>query len=116
MKKKFIKKSIYPGGITALKKFIKINLIYPKEALERGVEGDVFLKFKVNSLGIVFDTQIIKGIGHGCDEEAKRIIEKLKYPKSLNRKIKVTTHKKITIKFKLPKERKEIIINYEIVK
>jgi len=116
MKKKFIKKSIYPGGVSALKKFIKNNLIYPKEAREKGVEGDVFLKFKVNSLGIVFDTQIIKGIGHGCDKEAIRIIEKLKYPKSLNRKIKVTTHKKITIKFKLPKERKKVIINYEIVK
>tara|TARA_B100001250_G_scaffold409289_1_gene433333 strand:+ start:362 stop:718 length:357 start_codon:yes stop_codon:yes gene_type:complete len=112
--KKFIKKSIYPGGGEALKKFIKTNLKYPKDALKHKIEGDVFLKFKVNPLGQVFDTRIINGIGYGCDEEAVRLIKKLKYPKLLNRKIKVTTNKKISIKFRLPKNNNRLIINYEI--
>ena len=50
-KKKFIKKAIYPGGINQLRKFIKDNLIYPKEALTHNIEGNVLLKYKVNSLG-----------------------------------------------------------------
>tara|TARA_Y100001968_G_C19194948_1_gene637041 strand:- start:23 stop:376 length:354 start_codon:yes stop_codon:yes gene_type:complete len=117
MKKlKFIRKSTYPGGGQALKRFIKMNLKYPKKAINDKIEGDVFLKFKVNSLGEVVDVKIINGIGHGCDEEAVRIIKKLKYPKLLNRKIKVTTNKKISIKFRLPKKEKDLIINYQITK
>tara|TARA_Y100000994_G_scaffold98027_1_gene81092 strand:+ start:2789 stop:3142 length:354 start_codon:yes stop_codon:yes gene_type:complete len=112
--KRFIKKSVYPGGNEALKKFIKTNLKYPKNALENKIEGDVFLKFKVNPLGQVFDVNIINGIGYGCDEEAVRLIKTLKYPKLLNRKIKVTTNKKISIKFRLPKNHNKLIINYEI--
>ena len=115
-KKNFIKKSIYPGGNEALKKFIKNNLAYPKEALDKEIEGNVLVKFKVSSLGAIFDPHVVSGLGYGCDEEAVRVIKKLKYPKLLNRKIKVTTNKKMTIKFRLPKEKKRLIINYEITK
>ncbi len=115
-KRNFIKKSTYPGGKEALKKLIKENLKYPKEAIENKIEGNVLLKYKVNSLGKVFDVNILKGIGYGCDEEAIRLITQLKYPKQLNRKLKVTTNKKITIKFKLPKNKNKIIISYEITK
>ena len=113
-RKKFINKSNYPGGKEAIQDFIKKNLKYPKEAFEKGIEGDVLVAFKVNSLGKVFQPNIIKGIGHGCDKESIRIIQKLKYPKKINRKVKVTTSKKITIKFRLPN--KNIIISYHLVK
>jgi len=114
--KKFIKKAVYPGGNQALREFVKINLVYPQEALEKKIEGNVLLKFKVNSIGQVFDVKIVKGLGFGCDEEAIRIVKKLEYAKALNRKIRVTTSKKITIKFQLPKTQNQFIINYEIVK
>jgi len=115
-KKKFIQKSEYPGGIEGLRNFIKNNLKYPQNALENKIEGNVLIRYKVNSIGEIFNMQIIKGIGYGCDEEAIRIIKKLKYPKLLNRKIKVTTNKKISIKFRLPKRKDNIIINYQIIK
>ena len=115
-KKKFIKKSVYPGGNTALKEFIKKHLTYPTEALSESIEGDVLVKFKVNSIGNIFDAHIINGIGYGCNKEAIRIVKKLKYSKLLNRKLRVTTNKKITIKFRLPKNRNNLIINYEIIK
>ena len=113
-KRNFIKKSTYPGGKSAIQKFIKQNLIYPTEAIKQKIEGDVLLKFKVNSSGKVIDIIVLKGIGGGCDHEAIRIVKKLKYPKKINRKVKVTTHKKITIKFRLPVP--PIQINYTIVK
>jgi len=109
--KKFINTAIYPGGKKAVQEFIKKNLSYPKEALNSQIEGDVIVKYKVNSSGNITNTHIIKGIGYGCDKEAVRIVKQLKYPKYINKKIRVTTSKKITIKFRLPK----LSIHYTIV-
>tara|TARA_B100000530_G_C15887633_1_gene460128 strand:+ start:642 stop:797 length:156 start_codon:yes stop_codon:yes gene_type:complete len=49
-KTNFIKKSNYSGRHEELKKFIKLNLKYPKEELLNKIEGNVILKFKVNSI------------------------------------------------------------------
>ena len=114
-KTKFIKQSTYPGGSKALKDFIKNNLIYPENAKKKGVQGDVIVQFKVNSNGDVNSPKIIKGIGYGCNEEALRVVRKLKYPKKINRKIRVTTYKKLKIKFQLPKQQ-QIKINYTIIR
>ena len=115
-KKKFIQKSTYPGGNTALKEFIKLNLKYPKEAIEASVQGEVLLKFKVTPSGKTNEIKLIKGIGYGCDKEAIRLVRELKYSKSNNRKIRVTTHKQITIKFRLPTTSTKTIIKYTIIK
>ena len=37
-----------------------------------GIEGRVFLSFIVDKGGKISDIQIARGIGGGCDEEAKR--------------------------------------------
>tara|TARA_B100001250_G_scaffold144171_1_gene123418 strand:- start:22054 stop:22404 length:351 start_codon:yes stop_codon:yes gene_type:complete len=111
--KKFINKAKYPGGAEALKKFVKQNLRYPNKALIHKIEGNVFLKYEVNETGKVHNISIINGLKYGCDEEAKRIINLLEYPKVKNRGIKVNTKFKIKIHFKLPKEQ-SIKINYII--
>ena len=100
--KHFIKKAEYPGGSEALKKFIKNNLRYPKEALMHRVEGSVFLRYEVNEEGKVHNISVINGLGYGCDEEAERIIRLLKYSQVKNRGMKVNTKFKLTIHFKLP--------------
>ena len=100
--KHFIKKAEYPGGAEALKKFIKNNLRYPKEALMHRVEGSVFLRYEVNEEGKVHSISVINGLGYGCDKEAIRIIGLLKYPPVKNRGFKVNTKFRITIHFKLP--------------
>jgi len=43
----------FPGGIDALKSFIKTNLIYPKEALDKGFEGQVLVSFTVDKKGAI---------------------------------------------------------------
>ena len=113
--KHFIKKAEYPGGSEALKKFIKNNLRYPKEALNHRVEGSVFLRYEVNEKGKVHNISVISGLGYGCDEEAERIIRLLKYPQIKNRGIKVNTKFKLAINFKLPKVT-PLKINYIIKK
>lgn len=103
----FIKKPIYPGGQSALRKFIKDNLKYPQTALANKIEGTVFLKYTINHKGKVIETKVLKGIGHGCDAEASRILELLQFEVPKNpRKLRVLFHNKTQITFRLPKSQK----------
>ena len=120
-KKNFLQKSTFLGNKNDLKEFIKKKLKYPKEALLKKIEGRVYLKYKISPKGKVFDVIVISGIGFGCDKEAIRIVKLLSYSVPKNRKLKVTTYKRIVIKFKLPpatiiKKENKISINYIIVK
>jgi TonB family protein len=63
------------GGIEALMQYIGENIRYPAEARQKGIEGKVFIQFVVNKDGSIGDTHILKGIGHGCDEEAVRVLK-----------------------------------------
>ncbi len=105
--KHFIKKPVYKGGPKALKKFIGENLRYPKEALENKVEGTVYLNYDINYKGEVTDARVIKSVGHGCDEEAVRVVKLLKYEVPKNRGVRVVFHKNIQIHFRLPKEKEK---------
>ncbi|NNE26043.1 MAG: energy transducer TonB [Saprospiraceae bacterium] len=100
----FIKKPIYPGGNKALRQFISDNLKYPKEAISKKIEGTVLVKYDIDYKGVVIDGRVIKGIGHGCDEEAIRLVKLLKFeiPKG-PRKLRVMFHKELKIHFKIPK-------------
>jgi len=117
-KNNFLNKSVYPGGNNALNNFIKKNLQYPDKAIKNNIEGKVYLKFKINPKGKVYDVILLKGIGNGCNEEAIRLVKLLNYTTPKNHKLKVTTYKKLNIIFKLPpkKDKKEIQIKYTIVK
>jgi len=99
----FIKKPVYPGGNAAIRKFIKDNLKYPETAIDKKVEGTVHLKYTIDHKGKVVETKVVKGIGHGCDAEAERILKLLKFEIPKNpRKLRVTFHNKTQITFKLP--------------
>jgi periplasmic protein TonB len=64
----------YPGGDAELRKYLSLNLRYPTRALEEGIEGEVLIGFVIDVEGTVTDIKILKGIGHGCDEEAIRVV------------------------------------------
>lgn len=103
--KHFIKKPIYPGGKKALQLFITQNLKYPPDALKEKIEGTVVLKYTVNHQGKVIDTKVISSLGHGCDEEAERVVSLLKFEVPSNRGVKVLHHLNIHIHFRLPKQK-----------
>ena len=50
------------------------NVKYPDAARENTIEGRVIVQFVVNEDGHVSEIQIVRGIGGGCDEEAKRVV------------------------------------------
>lgn len=102
----FIKKPIFPGGLKAMRQLIKANLKYPKTALANKVEGSVYVKYGIDHIGKVSEVKVLQSLGHGCDEEAVRVVKLFKFqvPK-IPRKLKVAFHKNIRIHFKLPREK-----------
>lgn len=50
---------------------------YPFYALDRGISGNVFMKFKVDTIGMVKDVCIIQGVHWSLDTEAYRVIHLL---------------------------------------
>ncbi len=99
----FLNKPIYEGGIKAMRELIKANLKYPKEAIQEKVEGSVKIRYDIDYKGNVIKTKVIKGLGHGCDEEAQRLVRLFKFKIDKTRKVRVIFHKNIQINFKLPK-------------
>lgn len=102
--KKFIDLPEYPGGKKAFQEFIRKNLKYPKEALEKKIEGTVHVKYRVDGRGKVIETEVTHGLGYGCDEEAIRVVKLLKYGRAKNRGVRVTASMRTKINFKLPKQ------------
>lgn len=64
----------FPGGEAQLVKFLSENIKYPAIARENGITGTVFVTFVVGPDGTVKDVKVLRGIGGGCDEEAKRVV------------------------------------------
>lgn len=94
----FIKKPRYPGGPKALKAFVGKRLRYPEEARKKGVQGTVTVRYTINQKGEVVDTRIIAGLGHGCDEEAIRVVKLLRFEVPKN-PVRALFHKTIHIHF-----------------
>ncbi len=55
--------------------YIAQNLKYPEQARKMGIEGKVFVEFVVNDFGEITNVKVLKGIGAGCDEAAKKVVE-----------------------------------------
>jgi protein TonB len=57
--------------------FIANNLKYPRQAVDNGTEGTVYVTFVVERDGSISDIKLLKGIGDGCEEEAMRVVAKM---------------------------------------
>ena len=64
----------YSGGKEAMFKFIAENTNYPEEARKQGVSGKVLVSFVVEKDGSITNIDVLRGIGSGCNEEAKRVV------------------------------------------
>src|SRR5690606_25264163 len=62
------------GGIEEFYNCISGTMKFPEEARIEGVSGRVFVEFVVETDGRLTDLKILKGLGHGCDEEALRVL------------------------------------------
>jgi periplasmic protein TonB len=64
----------YPGGRTAMDKFLRDNIKYPSVALVKKLAGVVYISFLVNHEGKVDKVKIIKSLDVTLDNEAMRVI------------------------------------------
>lgn len=68
----------FPGGMSQMQKFIAKNMHYPIDAIEKNLQGKVYLRFKVdNSTGKIDSVLVEKGIPNCpmCDAEAIRVVK-----------------------------------------
>ncbi|UII19221.1 M56 family metallopeptidase [Fulvivirga ligni] len=64
------------GGYQAFYEELAKVMKYPQQARKMGVEGKVYLQFVVDETGALTNVVAVKGIGAGCDEEAKSALLK----------------------------------------
>ena len=57
--------------------YLSKNIHYPAEAKAKGIQGKVIMQFIVKDNGSITDIKVLRGIGGGCDEEAKRVLENM---------------------------------------
>jgi protein TonB len=68
----------YPGGETALSKFVEENISYPQNAVDDNTEGTVTVSFVVDEKGKVMNPLVTgKSAGHGLDEEAIKVVKQM---------------------------------------
>ncbi len=67
----------FPGGTDALMKYLNKSIQYPADAIEKGIQGSVYITFVVEADGSLSNTKVLRGIGGGCDEEAIRVIKNM---------------------------------------
>ena len=60
---------------TNIKDYITQHLSYPEDARRQDIQGIVKLRFLVDQDGRLSDFQVISGPGHGCEQEAIRVLE-----------------------------------------
>ncbi len=68
---------MFPGGESALNRYLGENIKYPQMAKESGIQGRVFVTFVIEKDGRVSDVRVLRGIGGGCDEEAIRVVQNM---------------------------------------
>lgn len=87
----------FPGGESALFKFLNDNVKYPVIAQENGVQGRVICQFTVNKDGSIVDVEVVRSIDPSLDKEAIRVIQSMpKWNPGLQRQ------KPVRVKFTLP--------------
>ena len=92
----------YPGGDEALYKFISKNIVYPKSAREKGIQGTVLVEFVVEKDGKLSNIKVIRSADPALDAEAVRVISKMpKWKPGTQRGKKVRSTFRLPINFQL---------------
>lgn len=68
---------LFPGGPTALMKYLSENTKYPVVAQENGVQGRVTVQFVVEKDGSISDVHVLRGVDPSLDKEAVRVVKSM---------------------------------------
>lgn len=68
---------MFPGGQTALMKYLYEHTKYPVVAQENGVQGRVTVQFVVEKDGSISDVHVLRGVDPSLDKEAVRVVKSM---------------------------------------
>lgn len=92
----------FPGGQSALYKWIGTNLCYPAAAVENYIQGRVIVKIVVEKDGSITNPVIVKGVDKDLDREALNLVKKMpKWQPGMNNGVAVRSYFYLPITFKL---------------
>jgi TonB family protein len=74
---------------------------YPSEARRLRVQGDVVLRVTFRASGQVVIQSVVHGLGHGLDEEARRVAQQIRFRPATRDGHAVDQTTNITITFQL---------------
>jgi protein TonB len=93
----------FPGGRAELNKFLSKNVVYPRDAEKKGLEGRVIVSFTVEKTGEIIDVKILKGVSESLDKEAIRVVKMMpKWKPGKNNGVAVNVKHKVDIVYKIP--------------
>ena len=69
-----VQPSFYFAGITDFADWVNRHLNYPEAAIQKEIEGQVMLRFVVDSDGYVKNVQVIESVNPILDKEAVRVV------------------------------------------
>ena len=96
----------FPNGEEAMMQYIAEQVKYPAEAKKADAQGRVFVGFIVEPDGSLSDFKVLRGIGHGCDEEALRVVESMpKWKPGMQKGKAVRVQYLVPVNFKLETEK-----------
>jgi protein TonB len=64
----------FPGGPSAMKKWIAENVKYPEISQQLGEQGKVYVAFVVEPDGSITNVKVERGVSEDLDREAKRVV------------------------------------------
>lgn len=67
----------FPGGPSALMKYLSENVKYPVVAQENGVQGRVVVSFVVEKDGHITDVKVVRSVDPTLDKEAARVVKSM---------------------------------------
>ncbi len=70
---------LFDGKVTDFSDFINQHLQYPDAALKQGVSGTVELYFVAEPSGHVSNIKVLQSVGAGCNEEAIRLLQLMRW-------------------------------------
>ncbi len=86
---------------TSLEVLSKPPVQYTSEARQLKIQGDVIVRITVTASGQVIVQGVVRGLGHGLDEEARRVAQQMRFRPATRNGQAVDTTTTVTITFQL---------------
>ena len=67
----------FPGGETALLKYLQENVKYPPKAINDSIQGRVVVQFLIDPAGCVGEVKVVRSVSEELDAEAVRVVKTL---------------------------------------